>query len=211
MNRKTLLIVASVLGLAVVGMAVASYWQLQNLAREQEDSALSPAFVIPAFQFRNQEGLPFGTEQLSNRIWVANFVFTRCPGPCLQMTKNMAQVQKKLGVQSEVMLVSFTVDPDFDGPDVLKAYGQLHGADWQHWTFVTGDRSALHNLIEKGFKLTVAEATPEEVPETGPFIHSTLFVVVGKDGKTAAYLDGSSPDFLEKMERALKKVSGKKS
>jgi protein SCO1 len=207
MNRKTLVIIASVLGLAVLFFALNTYRQIKELELKQEQAAVSPSFLIPSFQLTNQEGQAYGTEQLKNQVWVANFIFTRCPGPCLQMTKNMGKVQK-MSEKSELRLVSFTVDPDFDTPVVLKKYAEQHGAEAKRWTFLTGAREPLHTLIEKGFKLSVAEATPEEIPVTGPFIHSTLFVVVGKDGKTLGYLDGSSPDFLKKMERLLKRSGG---
>lgn len=211
MNRKTSVILGFFVIITLLFVALNIYYGFRILNRSEDTAQASMSFHIPPFKFTNQEGKNFGTEQLQNKIWVANFVFTRCPGPCLQMTKKMAELQKKLGATSAIKLVSFTVDPDFDQPPVVKAYGESNGVDWSQWTFVTAPRTEMHDLIQKGFKLTVAEATPEEEPDTGPFIHSTMFVVVGPDGKTLGYMDGADPDFISRMEKLLKRLSGKTS
>ena len=211
MNRKTSIILGFFVIITLLFVALNIYYGFRILNRSEDTAQASMSFQIPPFQFTNQEGKNFGTEQLQNKMWVANFIFTRCPGPCLQMTKKMAELQKKLGANSPIQLVSFTVDPDYDQAPVMKAYGQSNGANWNQWTFVTGSRAEMHGFIEKGFKLSVAEATPEEEPDSGPFIHSTMFVVVGPDGKTLGYIDGADPDFILRMEKLLKRLSGKAS
>jgi protein SCO1/2 len=206
MSRKHIFLIGFffLLTLFLVGVNLLYTFQVfdKNKAKEQG----FPAFAIPEFRFNNQEGVPFGTEELRGKVWVANFIFTRCPGPCPLMTRNMAALQQQIEADSGIQFVTFTVDPDYDIPEVLKTYGENHGADWKRWTFLTGERSAMHPLILNGFKLSVAEASEEDLPITGPYTHSTLFVVVGKDGKTRGYLEGSSPDFLKKMQRLLAKT-----
>jgi protein SCO1 len=209
MSGKNLFLLGFFLLLTFVLVWVNLTYTFQGFSGSVEDQKKAPAFAIPEFRLQNQEGIPFGTEELQGKIWVAHFIFTRCPGPCLAMTRNMVALQEKLGKESPVHFVTFTVDPENDTPAVLKFYGENHAADWGRWTFLTGERSVMHELILNGFKLSVAEATPEELPITGPYTHSTLFVVVDKNGKTAGYLEGTSEDFLEKMLTLLKKTERK--
>lgn len=203
MNRKTSLILAIFLVITLLFVAVNIYYATRIFDRSEKLSQSAASFIIPEFSAINQEGQPSGSEQLKNKVWVANFVFTRCPGPCLQMTKNMAKLQQYLGSESEVKLVTFTVDPEHDRPNILKEYGTVQGADWQRWTFLTGNRAEMHDLIQKGFKLNIAEATAQEAPDTGPFIHSTLFVVVSRDGKTAGYINGAADDFFDQIKKVI--------
>ena len=85
-------------------------------------------------------------DSLLGRPWVAGFVFTRCSGPCPKITGTMRRLQDELsGVDAR--LVSFSVDPEWDTPDVLRAYADAVGADRERWWFLTGDRSAIYALI----------------------------------------------------------------
>lgn len=206
MSRKHILLITFFFVLTLLFVGVNLTYTFRVFDKKVEEEAVVPSFAIPEFQLMDQEGSSFGTEQLKGQVWIANFIFTRCPGPCLNMTRHMAALQGKLQTDTSVRLVTFTVDPDHDSAGVLKAYGALHGADWNRWTFLTGDRTVMHELIAKGFKLSVVQATEAELPTTGPYIHSTLFVVVGKDGKTRGYVEGSSADFPEKMQTLLEKV-----
>ena len=94
---------------------------------------------VPAFALHDQNGRAVSTEQLSGKVWIANFIFTRCPDMCPLLTSRMAGVRTQLApVRSQVQIVSFSVDPAHDTPAVLKDYAQKHDADQPDWTFLTG-------------------------------------------------------------------------
>ncbi|HEY0369411.1 MAG TPA: SCO family protein [Chthoniobacterales bacterium] len=145
--------------------------------------------TVPEFRLTNQDGQPFGSAELKGKIWIADFIFTSCPGPCPLISSRMAETQKPLD-KSDVHLVSFTVDPETDTPAVLKQYAQHLNAREGRWDFLTGPRDAIYNLIFKGFKLAVAPSGDEE----GVPVHSTRAVLVDRAGKIRGYYDITAPD-----------------
>lgn len=115
-------------------------------------------YQLPIYHFKNQYGEGFGTEQLKGKVYVASFLFTRCTTACPFVTKAMIDLQKRFAnAQVPVQIVSFTVDPDYDSPEVLKDFGLKQGANFDRWTFVTGTPLAMKAIIENGFKVPVGE------------------------------------------------------
>src|SRR6185295_576676 len=102
----------------------------------------------PVFSLTNQNGQPFGSADLANKIWIADFIFTSCPGPCPIISSRMSELQKPLE-KTDVHLVSFTVDPDKDTPQVLRNYADRLSAKPDRWDFLTGKRSAIYDLSQK--------------------------------------------------------------
>src|SRR5213592_2048856 len=96
--------------------------------------------TVPSFQFTNQNGQPFGSAQLAGKIWIADFIYTTCPGPCPMISSRMSELQKPLG-KTDVHLVSFSVDPEKDTPDVLHRYAEKLQAAPGRWDFLTGPKS----------------------------------------------------------------------
>ncbi|WP_182870119.1 FG-GAP-like repeat-containing protein [Rhodopirellula sp. JC639] len=153
---------------------------------------------IPAFSLTDQHGEPFDRSQLDGSIWVATFVFTRCGATCPYQTAAFTELQQTLQRADEwgkVQLVSFTVDPEFDTPEVLTEYGNKAGADFEHWHFLTGDRSSLWDLSKDGFKLDVQSGRDA----TNLIAHSSLFVLVDQDSKIRGYYEGLSPEANKKL------------
>src|ERR1700675_2442730 len=98
---------------------------------------------IPQFELMAQDGQPFHSRVLAGKIWVADFIYTTCPGPCPRMTSEMREVQDAVVKMPDVKLVSFTVDPARDTPLVLADYPKLHRASAEHWYFLTGSPATL--------------------------------------------------------------------
>lgn len=145
---------------------------------------------------------PFDLRTLRGRAWIADFVYTRCTGPCPMMTANMAGLQKTLPKQ--IGLLSFTVDPDHDSPEVLTLYARKFGADPQRWFFLTGEKAELMRLVRDGFLLPVAEnaaAVPGE-----RFAHSTKFVLIDAQGRVRGWYDGEDAAALEKLATDAKRL-----
>src|SRR5213592_624540 len=112
--------------------------------------------TVPSFQFTNQNGQPFGSAQLAGKIWIADFIYTTCPGPCPMISSRMSELQKPLE-KTDVHLVSFTVDPVKDTPQVLRCYAEKLQADPGRWDFLTGAKSAIYGLTRNGFKLAAVD------------------------------------------------------
>jgi protein SCO1/2 len=138
---------------------------------------------IADFTLTNQNGQAISLSSLRGQVWVADVIFTRCAGPCLKMSRQMKQLQQSLPERSQVKLVTLTTDPDFDTPHVLNNYAQRFGAESNRWFFLTGTKSALMDLETGSLKLTAIEKKPEErETPVDLFIHSTIFVIVDKQG-----------------------------
>jgi protein SCO1/2 len=150
--------------------------------------------VVPAFHLTERSGAPIASDDLRGRIWIADFVFTRCPDVCPILSTRMAGLQKSLGPDSPIRLVSFTVDPGYDTPAVLTTYAAAHGAG-AGWLFVTGPRDAIASLLREGFHVAFADDGPPE----GPITHSDRFVLVDGELRIRGYYHGSDPDDLARL------------
>lgn len=149
---------------------------------------------VPPFQLTNQNGQPFGSDDLQNKIWIADFIFTSCPGPCPIISSRMSELQKPLE-NSDVHLVSFTIDPERDTPEVLHNYAEKLRAQTGRWDFLTGNKSAIYDLSQKGFKLAAVEGNEE----TGMPVHSTRMVLVDRKGQIRGYYDALAADGVTKL------------
>lgn len=138
---------------------------------------------------------PLDLRALHGRAWIVDFVYTRCAGPCPMLTANMAGLQKRL--PKSVGLLSFTVDPDHDSPEVLSVYARDFKADPQRWFFVTGEKPELVNLFRDGFQIAVAESATAPVGQN--VAHTTKFVLLDGEGRIRGYYDGDDRDSLDKL------------
>jgi protein SCO1/2 len=147
--------------------------------------------AIPAFTLTSQTGVEFDSrKELSGKVWVANFIFTSCQGPCPIMSSRMQRIQEQVKDLPGVRLVSFTVDPDRDTPEVLAEYGKRFQADPERWHFLTGPRETLHTLSREAFLLGDVDASME---------HSTRFVLVDQQGVVRGYYSSNEPQDLKKL------------
>jgi cytochrome oxidase Cu insertion factor (SCO1/SenC/PrrC family) len=139
---------------------------------------------IANFTLTNQDGAVTTLANLSNRVWVADIIFTRCAGSCPVMSTEMKSLQDGLPSTSRAKLVTLTTDPDFDAPDVLKKYGERYGADFQKWLFLTGAKNELAGLAAGSLKLGSTPVAPSDRQSADDlFVHSTIFVVVDKQAR----------------------------
>jgi len=139
---------------------------------------------VADFTLTNQNNVAISLADLRGHVWVADIIFTRCPGPCLKMTGQMKQLQQALPQASGAKLVTLTTDPGFDSPSVLKTYAEHFGADPRRWVFLTGTKKQIAALAVDSLKLTAIEKKPEERQSPDDlFIHSTIFVLVDKRGQ----------------------------
>ena len=145
---------------------------------------------VADFALTNQSGQPVTLAGMRGKVWLADIIFTRCPGPCARMTKQMKELQDALPAASAAQLVSLTTDADFDTPPILQKYAERFGAQPGNWQFLTGDKRAIASLAIDSLKLTVLEKPAAE--RTSPedlFVHSTIFVLVDKQARLRAVFE----------------------
>jgi protein SCO1 len=172
-------------GLVLVALTlVAGLLMLAVKLRAARGQPLAVYGEVADFALTNQNGGAVSLANLRGRVWLADIIFTRCPGPCLRMTRQMKELQDTLPATSPARLVSLTTDADFDTPPVLKAYAERFRADPSRWMFLTGTKQAIASLAIDSLKLTAIEKKPEErVSPQDLFVHSTIFVLVDKAGQ----------------------------
>ena len=193
-------------GLIVVAALLmsAATWSAFRHGVERQESGLPVLGKVPEFALRGSNGEPLSQASLAGGIWVADFIFTSCPGMCPVLSAHMAEVQERLARQSDstVRLVSFSVDPATDTPEALRAYAERFRADPRRWLFVTGERDALHTLIGQGFHLAVADRSESENADgEGLITHSDRFVLVDRNLQIRGYYHGIDEDSVTQLLR----------
>lgn len=153
---------------------------------------------LPNFQFTERDGSRVGRAELLGEPWVADFIFTRCAIYCPRLTARMKELRQSL--PPNVRTVSFSVDPDYDTPEVLSAYAVTWGIEGRDWLFLTGPRDAMWSLIRQGFLQPV-----EEQPEvTGsPILHSNRFVLVDGAGRMRGLYDAFEEGAFDHLRHDL--------
>lgn len=183
--------------------------------------------VVPAVTLIDQHGETFDKEQLlaAEKTWVVGFVFTRCPSTCPAISKAMLTFQEQITrsrLQDRVELLTITVDPEYDTPEVMAAYADSLGADLGNWRFLTGDKAAIESFVVDGFKLAVGEARQNPDPEhggsgsgraraeTSPSVmdiaHSTKLALVDRFGNIRGYYSTDDEGLNELYHRTLRVI-----
>jgi protein SCO1/2 len=152
---------------------------------------------VPEFQLTAETGQPFDSKTLDGHVWVADFIYTNCDGPCPMMSSKMRLVQTSTAEYPDVRLVSFTVDPLHDTPPVLAAYAKHFKQDPARWYFLTGEMARLNDLGLNGFKLTGVD---------GSLTHSTRFVLVDQQRRIRGYYISTDDAFMPKLMHDIRQL-----
>jgi protein SCO1 len=190
----------------------ATTWSVFHHGVEQRQSGLPVLGRVPDFTLVGSDGEPLSQTQLVGGVWIADFIFTRCPSLCPILSGKMAKVQQALTGQAgtAVRLVSFSVDPSNDTPEVLRAYADRFQADRDRWLFVTGDRAALYALIGDGFHLAVADRPQSQNADgEGLITHSDRFVLVDRDLQIRGYYHGTDDNSVQQLLRDITTLNSK--
>lgn len=143
--------------------------------------------TLPQFSLVDQDGKPFDNAALSERVWVASFIFTSCPSTCPAVTQAMLRLQERYDLHGhDIGLLAISVDPETDTPQVLSAYAAKVGADPARWRFVTGDPKAVRDLVVGGFALGMGEPQPASAG-LYDIAHSTKLAIVDPSGGVRGY------------------------
>ncbi len=182
-------------GLVLSLALLAHAWSLRRVARGYGEEELPRLSSLPDFSTVSETGVAVTKTTLAGKVWIADFIFTTCGGTCPGMTAKMRSLQERLRSEPGVRLVSFTVDPEHDTPEVLARYGREQGADPRRWTFLRTDKEGIRTLCRKGFRLSVEDAGPG----VEPILHSTRFVLVDGTGTIRGYYDSNEPGAMDAL------------
>jgi len=199
---KKVLIVFGVLAISLPF----AYYFLKPTA-ENEEKKDTP-MVVPniSFEFTNQYGDTISADSLKGKIMVAEYFFTTCPTICPIMNDQMQKVQKAIKNRSDVVIMSFTVDPEKDTVEQLYRYAENHGAIRGKWHFLTGDKKKLYDFARNSLYILRPEEAKNQADDGHDFIHTQYFVLVDKKLQIKGYYDGTDPREVEQLIYYIKNM-----
>ncbi|MDP7504094.1 MAG: SCO family protein [Nitrospinota bacterium] len=174
-----------------VGIVIAYLWLVTK------SEPLPVLGSIPEFNMTDSRGEPFGYNDLHGNIWVADFIFTTCAGPCPVMSSEMAVVHQEFIEDEKIKTVSYTVNPDIDTPEVLADYAEQYYANTEQWHFLTAPYEDIQSIIANGFKM----GDIEEI-----VFHSTRFALVDKEMNIRGYYIGTETEDIEKLKKDIRRL-----
>ena len=175
----------------VVGIVIAYLWLVTK------SEPLPVLGSIPEFNMTDSRGEPFGYNDLHGNIWVADFIFTTCAGPCPVMSSEMAVVHQEFIEDEKIKTVSYTVNPDYDTPEVLADYAERYNANTEQWHFLTAPYEDIQSIIVNGFKM----GDMEEI-----VFHSTRFALVDKEMNIRGYYIGTEIEDIEELKKDIRSL-----
>jgi len=185
------LVIAAALGAGLI-VYVKHEARMEAEAKFQAQAApvKLPPRPLPEFALTNQDGEPVSKASQNGKVWLSYVVFSTWPGQCIVLTNQFKDFQEQIKDMPDVELVSVSVDPEYDTPDVLKAFGEQYQAGPQ-WKFLTGPKEDIYRLLQKGFLLDAApNPDPEQVATGEKILHTTKVVLVDPAGQIRQYYDG---------------------
>ena len=166
------------------------------------EGSLQKYWQVPAFELTDQEGQPFNSVKMLGKVWIVDFFYTSCPGPCPALSSRLSGLHQSFSGENRVVFLSISSDPEKDTPEVLKRYASKFGAD-SRWGFLTGPVDSVFSLANQGFKLSLTRSAKPEEPVT----HSTRLVLVDARGWVRGFFEGvgeGSEDAGRRLEDAIR-------
>ena len=154
---------------------------------------------VPEFSLIERSGKTTTLADLRGSIWIADFIYTTCQDTCPIQTTEMAKLQEEWKDKAGLKLVSFSVDPEKDTPQVLSQYADRYRADSQRWLFLTGTREDLGRIVQEGFKLSAVSVANENSSES-VIMHSPRFVLIDKQARIRGYYDSRDQQALQRLK-----------
>ena len=192
---------AALLGIALLLGACRKEEAAFEMLPAPTPAALPKHWTLPDFALTERTGQTVRLADLAGKVWVADFFYTTCPGPCPMLSSRLSDVQRALGDEPGVRLVSISVDPVKDTPEMLKVYAGRFKAG-EHWFFLTGEKSAIYSLARDGFKLPIADAPTEG----GMIIHSTRLILVDKTGTVRGFYETGAETGVQDLVRDIHRL-----
>lgn len=152
---------------------------------------------VPDFEFTDSNGETITNEDMEGKVWVADFIFTTCTMACPIMTGNMNIIHKSFKDDNNVRIISISVYPEYDTPEVLKEYASRYNANTDRWHFLTGPEESVKNIIKTGFKI----GDYEDI-----IFHSEKFALVDVRGNIRGYYSGMETEDMSKLKKDIKRL-----
>jgi protein SCO1/2 len=160
--------------------------------------------VIPPFSLIDQDGKKVTETYFKGKIYVADFIFLSCPTICPKMTTEMKMVYETYKANTDVLLLSHTIDPKRDTPERLREYVDAMGIDSKKWVFATGNRDSIYAIAEKSYYATAyADSTAP-----GGFVHSGGLLMIDKERHIRGVYDGTDPKETKRLCKDIEALLG---
>ena len=164
--------------------------------------------TIRDFSFTDQDGVTISQDIFKDKIYVADFFFTTCPTICPIMKRQMLRVYEKYKDNPDVLILSHTIDPDYDSVEVLHEFADRLGVSSKTWHFVTGNKDSIYDIGQNSYMVT-ARQDPDE---PGGYLHSGAFLLIDKDRRVRGIYDGTIEEkvdlLMKDMDKLLKEYAG---
>ncbi len=201
----------SYIGISFV-ILVFGIWAVPKIIATLSEPDLATIGAVPAFSFTNQDGKQITNADFKDKVYVVEFFFTTCPSICPIMTENMLKIQNEFLGNPKVGIASFSIDPEYDTPKILKEYAKNKGITKPQWHLLTGEKEKVFKLANEGFNLYVGDA-----PEVdGGFEHSGYFALIDQNGNIRSridengnpiiYYDGLEDKNIQMLKEDIKKL-----
>jgi protein SCO1/2 len=158
--------------------------------------------TIPPFSFTNQYGDTVTEKIVEGKIYVTDFFFTSCPTICPVMKRQMVKVYKEFKDNPDVMILSHTIDPEHDTPEVLNKFAKDLGIEGKQWQFLTGPKEKIYEIGQKSY----LSAAQEDKTAEGGFLHSGAFILIDKDKHIRGMYDGTTEEGTQKLMQGIKSL-----
>jgi protein SCO1 len=192
---------AALVGRPAFWLVVVAFGLLVPVANQVRRAPTPPLPVLgtlPDFRLVDQDGRAFGGAELKGYVWVAGFIFTRCPTICPAITARMEKIQRRArNIEQGFRLVSFSVDPSYDTPAVLAQYARQHRVSPRMWKLLTGPLDTMKGTVVDGLKIAMGDPVGEN--DFASLFHGTHFVLVDQQLRIRGYYDSSAPDVEDKL------------
>ena len=189
MSRKTRFIMYGIVAVLLV---------ITYLTKESNSNSGLPVLgAIPEFYFTDSQDKIISRADLDGKVWVADFIFTTCTMACPVLTGNMNLVHKEFQNNDNVRIVSISVYPEYDTPEVLKKYASQYDANTNRWHFLTGPEENVQDVIKNGFKM----GDYEDI-----IFHSEKFALVDQKGRLRGYYSGMQTEDVARLKKDMKKL-----
>jgi len=190
---RRLPLTAWVVAFLAAAVLITGAFRLFRSSERRSFDPMPPLGVVPDFSFTTQEGKTFTRADMLGKVWIADFIFTRCAGPCPVMTSRLAEISRGLNKAKDVNLLSVSVDPEHDTPEVLAEYASRMNADPSRWIFLTGPKREIDDFSRKGM------FQPLAYDQKGVPTHSTRFLVIDREGWIRCYRNLDEPELVQKL------------
>lgn len=154
---------------------------------------------IGDFSFVNQDSIVVTQDTFKDQIYIADFFFTSCPTICPIMKTQMLRVYDTIQDLNDVMILSHTIDPEYDTVALLRDFAERLGVTSDKWHFVTGEKEKIYEIGQRSYMVTALE----DQSQPGGFVHSGAFILVDKERRVRGLYDGTKPDQVDRLIREL--------